>query len=275
MNRIRTAEMKMNKEERLGVALLWVAALCVAAILIVTLPASGLSTVPETVREEQVARPLLIDGERLKFEIRYGAVPAGHAWLEVTSETDGDEEVYRITSTARSNDVVSLFFKVDDRIVSEVDAATYESRYFEKRLREGPYRKHEKAYYGSDGLVRSGDTTVEIEPGTRDILSALYYVRGLDLAVGEDVEVRTFDGGRSYDARVRVLRREKVRTGDRVYDCLVVEPQVIEGPFAKTGNMLIWLTDDHLKLPVLMKSKVKIGSFVARLVGATHAGGSS
>jgi hypothetical protein len=123
--------------------------------------------------------------------------------------------------------------------------------------------------------VRSGDRAVEIEPGTMDILSALYYVRGQDLRVGVDVAVKTFDGGRCYDARVKVLRKETVRAGNKDYDCVVVEPELIDGPFAKTGKILIWLTDDALRLPVMMKSKVKIGSFVARLVNSTHAGGAS
>ncbi|MFH1313910.1 MAG: DUF3108 domain-containing protein [Candidatus Eisenbacteria bacterium] len=227
-----------------------------------------------TVPHEAGAQPLLIDGERLKFEILYGSIPAGHAWLEVTGETGDDGEVFRITSTALSNDVISIFFRVEDRIESVVDAATFEPRYFEKRLKEGPFRKHEQVYYG-DGVVRSGDGAVEVEPGTMDILSALYYVRGQDLRVGEDVSVSTFDGGTCYNARVKVLRKETVRTGNRSYDCVVIEPELVDGPFARTGRILIWLTDDALRLPVLMKSKVKIGSFVARLVGSTHTGGAS
>jgi hypothetical protein len=243
--------------------------IAVAAVLL-GLPSGCMCTVPE----RDGAQPLLIDGERLTYEILYSSIPAGHARLEVTSRGHGDNEVYRITSTAQSNDVISLFFKVDDRIVSEVDATTFESRYFEKRLREGPNRKDERTYYDAGGVVRSGDRAIPVEPGTRDILSALYYVRGQDLRVGEDVVIHTFDGGRNYEARVRVLRRESVRTGDRDYDCLVVEPHLYEGPFAKTGRILVWLTDDDRKLPVLLKSKVKVGSFVARLVGLSYAGGS-
>jgi hypothetical protein len=228
-----------------------------------------------TVPQRDGAEPLLIDGERLKFEILYGRIPAGHAWLEVKGENGDDGEIFRITSTALSNDVISVFFKVEDRITSVVDASTFEPRYFEKHLKEGPFRKHERAYYGDDGVVRSGDRAVTIEPGTRDILSALYYVRGQDLRVGEDVAVKTFESGKCYEARVKVLRKETVSAAGRDYDCFVVEPQLVEGPFSKTGNILIWLTDDALRLPVMMKSKVKIGSFVARLVGSTHGGGSS
>jgi hypothetical protein len=259
---------KVRIEWRLTMKRIWTAA-AVAVTVGSMVPVMVFGTVP---RDD--AEPLLIDGEQLKFEILYGSIPAGHAWLEVKGETSHDGEVFRITSTALSNDVISLFFRVEDRIESVVDAATFEPRYFEKRLNEGPFRKHEQAYYGG-GLVRLGDKDVDIEPGTMDILSALYYVRGQELRVGEAVSVKTFDGGRCYDARVRVLRKETVRTGDREYDCVVVEPELVEGPFAKTGRILIWLTDDALRLPVMMKSEVKIGSFVARLVDSSHAGGAS
>ena len=218
-------------------------------------------------------RPLLIDGETLDFDIYYGAMPAGHASLAVESDQTADGAIYRITSAARSNDLVSLFFTVDDRVTSEIDAVTYEPRQFEKKIREGSLRKHVTVHYAADGLVRAGDETFRVEPGTRDILSALYYVRGQDLRVGDEVIVRTFENGKNYQARVRVKGREKVSTRRGSYDCLVVEPEIAEGVFAKTGRMLIYLTDDALKVPVLLKSKVKVGSFVAELVGSSHAGG--
>jgi hypothetical protein len=38
------------------------------------------------------------------------------------------------------------------------------------------------------------------------------------------------------------------------------------GTFNKKNNLEVWLTDDCKKRPVLIKSKIKIGSIVARLV---------
>lgn len=216
------------------------------------------------------AQPLLIDGERLEFDIYYGSIPAGSASLEVRSEATADGAIYRITSRAHSNDLVSIFFEVDDHAVSEIDAATYRPKHYEKRISEGSFKKHVTVKYGSDGSVQAGDETFRVEPGTRDILSALYYVRGQDLRVGEDVIVRTFENGKCYQARVKVLGREKVSTHRGDYQCLVVEPEIAEGIFAKAGRVLIYLTDDALKLPVLVKSKVKIGSFVAELAGRSH-----
>lgn len=226
-------------------------------------PAAG-----ETGRE-----PLLIDGERLNYDIYYGTIPAGRASLEVTSEAGDNGDVFRITSRARSNDLVSIFFEVDDRVVAEVDARTFEPRRFEKHISEGSFRKSVSVHYDEDGFVRAGDEAFRVEPGTRDVLSALYYLRGQDLRVGEDVIVRTFENGKCYQARVRVLGREKVSTRRGDYQCLVIEPEIVEGIFAKAGKLVIYLTDDALRLPVLLKSKVKIGSFVAELVGGTNSGG--
>jgi hypothetical protein len=219
------------------------------------------------------AGPLLIDGENLAYDVYYGPIPAGSASLEVTAEETDHGEIYRITSRAQSNSLVSAFFEVDDRAVSEVDARTFEPVHFEKHISEGPFKKNISVSYENGGLIRAGDETFRVEPGTRDILSALYYVRGQDLQVGEVVIVRTFENGKCYQARVKVLGREKVSTRRGDYDCLVVEPQIEEGIFAKAGRLLVYLTDDALKLPVLLKGKVPIGSFVAELAGGADAGG--
>ena len=217
--------------------------------------------------------PLLIDGESLEFSIRYGSMPAGYARLEVESREGPGGELYRITSVARSNDVLSLFFEVDDRVVAEVDAVTYQTRRFEKDLREGPFEKHMVFTCDPEGVVRSGEKRLSPMPGTRDVLSALYYVRGLDLRVGQELAIDTFDNGKIYRACVKVIGEERVSTPAGDFDCLVIEPEIEEGIFGKAGRLVVWVTDDALKMPVLVKSKVSVGSFVAELVSASHLGG--
>jgi hypothetical protein len=237
-----------------------------------SLPEAALAALPET-SAEMVPDMLLVDGEKLTFDIYYGSLPAGHASLEVTSTSGEAGDIWRISSSVRSNALVSLFFNVDDRVVSEMDARTLEPTLYEKHISEGRLKKNVRLTYGDNGFVAAGDETFRVEPGTRDVLSALYLLRGQDLRVGEDVIVRTFENSKCYQARVRVLRREKVSTHRGEYQCLVVEPE-LEGGLKKTaGRLLIYLTDDALRLPVLMKSKFKVGSLVAELVEATHLGG--
>ncbi len=217
--------------------------------------------------------PLLIAGESLEFKILYGSMPAGYARLEVESREGPGGEHYRITSTARSNRAVSLFFEVDDRVVADVDAVTYQTRRFEKDLCEGPFEKHVVFTCDPEGVVRSGEECLSPMPGTRDVLSALYYVRGLDLQVGQEIDIDTFEGNKTYRARVKVVGEERVATPAGDFDCLVIEPEIEEGIFGKAGRLVVWVTDDALKIPVLVKSSVSVGSFVAELVSASHPGG--
>lgn len=217
-------------------------------------------------------QPLLIPGENLEFKIRYGGMPAGRARLSVESCEGPGGELYRITSEARSNSVISLFFEVNDRVITELDADTYQIRRFEKDLREGPFEKH-VVFTCDEGVVRSGEHSLNPKPGTKDVLSALYYVRGKDLRVGDEIEIETFEGGKIYRARVKVIGEERVTTPAGEFECLVIEPEIEEGIFGKAGRLIMWVTNDALKIPVLVKSTVSIGSFVAELTGASHLGG--
>jgi len=60
--------------------------------------------------------------------------------------------------------------------------------------------------------------------------------------------------------------RERVKVPAGEFDCLVVEPVLEgEGLFQHEGKLTIWMTDDARKMPVLMKTKVKVGSIDASL----------
>jgi hypothetical protein len=43
-----------------------------------------------------------------------------------------------------------------------------------------------------------------------------------------------------------------------------------EGIFFRRGEIYIWLTDDEKRLPVMLKTKVKIGWVTASLVGGKY-----
>jgi hypothetical protein len=51
----------------------------------------------------------------------------------------------------------------------------------------------------------------------------------------------------------------------------VIQPLLkSEGIFARTGDIVIWLTDDDRRIPVQMKSKVVVGSITATLTGGSY-----
>ena len=210
-------------------------------------------------------------GEKLEFSIDYGPVNAGDASLEVKGVIEsGGEPCYNIESRVRSNRFFSAFYMVRDKVITHVERRSLTSRYFAKRLREGDYRKNValrfdqvggKAYY-ADGRV------FDILPGTHDILSAFYFVRTLELAPGDTTLVTTYSSRKSYLLKVIVHRRETVEVPAGTFDCVVVEPVIVgEGLFQFEGKLTIWMTDDERHMPVLMRTKVKVGAIDASLKG--------
>jgi len=50
------------------------------------------------------------------------------------------------------------------------------------------------------------------------------------------------------------------------FDCIIIEPILhSSGVFKHQGKLTVWLTNDKYKVPVLMKSKVMVGSIAAVL----------
>lgn len=207
-------------------------------------------------------------GEYLLFSIRYGLIYAGDATLEIRNiAVVQGRESFHIVSTARTNKAFDLVFKVRDHHESFMDRENLFSLRFEQHLREGGFRRDAVVDFDQKKhLAIWKDKEVKIPPNTQDFLSALYYIRTLELKVGEAVALANHTGGKNYPIYIKVLRRERVEVPAGKFDCLVVEP-VLETStiFKHKGRLTIWLTDDTLKMPVLLRSKVVVGAFEASL----------
>ena len=207
-------------------------------------------------------------GEKLEFSITYGPIVAGSAVMEVREITRyNNHKCFRLVSTARSNKFFSFFFKVDDRVESLVDVYGLFSLHFEKHLREGKYRADRYVDFDqSQHLAFADGDTIPVKEYVQDALSSLYFVRTLNLRVGNSVFVENHSDKKNYSLEVKVLRREKVRVPAGEFDCLVVEPMMqASGIFKHQGKLTVWLSDDQFRIPILMKSKVAVGSIASKL----------
>ncbi len=209
-------------------------------------------------------------GEVAIFSINYGVINAGEGSLYVLPMLDYDgSHCFHFRTRARSNRFFTAIFRVRDQADSFMDVDSLASRYFNKHLREGGYRrdveihfdqKEGKAYF-PDGRVH------EIPPRTQDVLSAFFRVRLMDLDVGMEFDLPTHGDKTLYPLKVKVLRRETVDSKVLgTVECLVVQPFLTDdGLFKHEGDLLLWLTDDVRHIPVKMKANVPVGAIVARL----------
>lgn len=216
-------------------------------------------------------------GEKMHYVLKWGAIPAGEATLEVheMDEIQG-VEAYHFVMTARSNSFIDVFFKVRDRIDSYADAGMNHSLYYKKDQLEGKTRRDIKVDFDwekNQSTYVNLDTepkVISLLPGSFDPLSVFYFSRLLDLHEGGEFEQPVTDGKRNMMGVLRVTGKEKIAVEAGTFDTLVLEPDLkqVEGVFSKKLNARIklWVTNDERRLLVKMKSKVKVGSFNAELV---------
>lgn len=204
-------------------------------------------------------------GERLVFEVKYGFMSAGTAVMSIPEMVSyRGYRCYHILSVAESNAFISAFFPVRDVAESLLDAREMVSRRFEKRLREGDFRAHDLVVFDHDrhiAIYPKKGRVVPLALNAQDILSSLYYVRMMKLEVGSSVSIENHADKKNYPLEIKVLRRERVEVPAGEFNCIVVEPVMRTGGlFSQKGRLWVWLTDDDVHMPVLMKSKIAIGS---------------
>ena len=208
-------------------------------------------------------------GEYFKFAVNWGIINGGNAYLEVPETTQyNGHPVFRLMARAESNAVVSRIYKVRNRIESMWDRnGLFSWRYAEDR-REGKYRaKNEILFDQVRGEARYNTGAVyPVPPRVQDALSSFYYTRFQALPIGGSIVLDYHAGRKSQPLEVKVLGRERVETPAGTFDCVAVEPMLkAGGVFKNKGRLVIWLTADERRMPVLMKSKVTIGSITVEL----------
>jgi hypothetical protein len=84
------------------------------------------------------------------------------------------------------------------------------------------------------------------------------------------IQTPVTDGKQCIMGHVKVIKRETIQVPAGSFDTFLVEPAMgtIDGIFKKSqdAKVHIWVTADAGQMPVRIKSRVKVGSFVAELV---------
>ncbi len=220
-------------------------------------------------------------GERLTYVLKWQAIPAGEAVLEVQPMTEvGGDLAYHFVMTTKTNSFVDFFYKVRDRIDAYSDSAMQHSVLYKKKQREGRHQRdvvvsfdwQEKvAQYVNKGKKRK---PISLLPGSFDPLSAFYYIRLVDMKPDARIFQPVTDGKKNVMAEVHVVRRETIKVSGQSYDTFLIEPELkdVGGVFKKSKNakLQIWVTADQRHIPVRVKSKVVVGSFIGDLVSSVE-----
>ncbi|MBI9072761.1 MAG: DUF3108 domain-containing protein [Melioribacteraceae bacterium] len=210
-------------------------------------------------------------GEKLTFDVKYGFVTAGIATMEIPKiKRISGRDSYYIAFKVNSVPSFDPFYKVRDSYITYLDTAGLFPWRFEQHIREGKFKKDFSAFFDQrKEKVKTSKGQYEINRYVNDIVSAFYYFRTLDYKdkeIGHTFILENFYQNKTYPLKVVYHGRETVSVEAGTFDCIMIEPVIEEGGLFKSeGTIVVWMTDDDLRMPVKVKTKILIGSIDAEL----------
>ena len=222
-------------------------------------------------------------GERLEYVLKWSGIAAGDSVMEIVK---GDYVegafLYKVISSAKSRSLVDVIYKVRNKYETHIHPMDSLTRKYLFNMKEGGKRELRLLLFDQEHLSvtrifkKKDNIQVRdyaIPPQTQDNLSALYALRNETLKVGDSVIYRVFESRKNWELVIEVVAAEEVEVRAGRFRTVVVHPKLkFEGIFRRKGELYVYMTDDQWHIPVLMKSKVKIGSIDAELVRFTLGG---
>ena len=220
-----------------------------------------------TILPGQSAWPFQI-GERLIYNVSFTGITAGQASLEVVNDTVvNNYHQLHIRFNARTTFPVSSIYTINDQVDTWLDSKYLYTKKLTKNIREGNYKNDSYTIidYDQSIAITNGDTVI-IDQFLRDSYSLFYFLRTIPLIIGETIDFTAFDGKIITPFQVITKTRETINTMAGTFPCLVVKP-FREGTtlLKNKGDMMIWFSDDKIRLPIQIRIKLKYGSMLLKL----------
>ncbi len=205
-------------------------------------------------------------GEKLTFNINYGFVTAGVAIMQIPKiKNIFGRKTYQIDFKVSTTSTFDVFYKVRDRYATYLDVDGLFPWRFEQHIREGKYSRDFSAFFDHrNGKVRTSEGSYDMPEYVQDMISAFYFVRTIDFKLfnpEDTIHLFNFYKDKTYPLDVIYRGHEIIEVDAGTFNCIIVEPRIKRGGLFKSeGSILVWLTDDEIKMPVKVKSKIVIGS---------------
>ncbi|HXH69487.1 MAG TPA: DUF3108 domain-containing protein [Pyrinomonadaceae bacterium] len=224
-------------------------------------------------------------GETLVYEAKFSkAVFRGIAVADLNFSVERalNNQDFLIKAQAKSKGTIAKLFNykfyqdiqsiVDDKNFSILKTVKRDEQ--KERRRDSTavfnYKNREVTYIESDPNDTARAPRIvasSIETGTQDMVTGIYTLRRLPLAVGKTFEVSISDSGLVYKVPVRVTAREEIKSILGKTSCFRVEPEIFgeNRLIEQKGSMVIWITDDSRRLPVRSQINSNIGRVEVKL----------
>lgn len=237
-----------------------------------------LMSVSTFAQEYKVRKDLVFkEGEVLQYRMKYGFITAAEATVKVLPSNlkfDGNS-VFNLNVNVRTSGSFDVFYKIRDQYDSYIDKVTMLPYLYQENIREGSYRRQDRARFDQDGkkVVSNRGTFDTPTRQTLDLFSSYYFARSLDLTnikVGDKFKINYYLKDGVSDLQIEYLGKETIKTKFGSIRCLKFSPSIQPGRvFRKDSRLYLWITDDGNRVPVKAQVEIVVGSATLELIDAS------
>lgn len=227
-------------------------------------------------------------GETLTYEGKFSKIIRGIAVADLTFTLMNapNKEDYLVKAEAKSKGTLLKLFRFS--FLQQIDSTIEKDEFralktVKKDVQKERVRDSEAVFNYGEKRVTYVETDPKeptrpprkiassIEEKTHDMISGIYSLRLLPLAVGKKFELAVSDSGLVYRVPLRVTAREQQKTVLGKVWCFRVEPEIFgtNRLIDQKGSMIIWITDDEKRIPVRSQINSEIGKIEVKLKKAS------
>ena len=215
-------------------------------------------------------------GEKLEYLAHYGILHAGRATVEISNGSHyiNGEMSTKVVGKGYSTGTFDFFFKVRDSYTTYMNTETLEPYRFVRHVDEGGFVFDQEYNFDHENqkVTTEKNDTVDVPIGIQDLVSAYYYARSIDLDsydVGDVLTFKAFVDGKVEPIRIKYIGKETIEIKSGKYRCFKFQPIVQSGRvFKDPDDLVVYISDDKNRIPVLIQAKVIVGSVKLELVTA-------
>jgi Protein of unknown function (DUF3108) len=229
---------------------------------------------PLLAQEKEAATPLAFSqspyriGERLTYNVSFSNFPsAAHVEVEIVSRGNFfGRDAIQLRGHVETDGVINVaLYAINNDYVTYIDPGT-----------GLPFRSQESAR----DAIKSSDSVEDMNqtagseaippkqkgsPGTYDFLSAFYRARALPLAQGAVYNISVHGEATDYQAELRVVGKDTVRTNVGSFPAIVTQVRVNNSAIK---DLKVYFSDDERHVPVLLTGRLSAGELRAELAGS-------
>ena len=230
-------------------------------------------------------KPVFYPNEKFVLRASYLGITVGHAQLETLPVvTVAGRKAFHFKGSLKSASFYNYIYEVEDWIESYVDAKSFlpvkytlvqresgqdvddlqlfdpetlKTYFWYKRLKKGKIKKIEKNEYTPKYF--------------QDSFSALYFVRGLDLKIGNKFEFPIITRTKIWLMKMEVEKIEEIKIMGKWTNAYKIKAETrFPGVLSKKGDINFWFSADKYRKILKFKANIKIGSVEGELVEYTQ-----